>query len=593
MTDLNHFYTQRKNDFLREGRVLALVIKRISLLRIVVALALAVAGYFGFSHPWIWLTLVPLVVVFLFLVAKHGREEGKLDLNRNLVKLNELELKALDHHYSEFNDGRRFVDPHHAYSYDLDLFGPASVYQYLNRCGTVIGEEQLAKDLNQPQISIEKILSRQEAIKELVEKIDLRQWYWAQGHLLHDSTHDNDKLFDWLNGTDVVNGKWKIEFALVFFPILSAALIALTIYNSSFFPLILLFGGVQWFIISFFTKDISRAEAALSKHRKLFEKYATLLSGISSQSFQANHLREILDESVSASQKIRKFSGLVNAFQARQNAIASMFGNSLYLYDLQCLLRLERWRAENRSYVEDWLFKIAEMDALNSFATFSFNNPSNCVPTIHSRLSIEAVDMAHPLINVSERVTNSCTLGMPTHIMLVTGANMAGKSTFLRAVGVNVVLALSGSSVNASSFTCPMLQLVTSMRATDSLVEHQSYFYAELTRIKQIMDQVKSGSPSLVLLDEILRGTNSRDKQDGSIGLIRQFVTSKSLVILASHDVILGELQKEFPDAIRNFCFESEIENDALKFDYTLKDGVAQRANATFLMRKMGILPAN
>ncbi|MEZ4973282.1 MAG: hypothetical protein R2820_08220 [Cyclobacteriaceae bacterium] len=591
MTDLNHFYTQRKNDFLREGEAFALTIRKISISRIVAALGIGLAGYLGFSNSWIWLALVPLVILFLFLVAKHGREQAKFDLNKNLIKLNDLELKALDHHYSEFSDGERFVDPHHAYSYDLDLFGAGSVYQYMNRCGTAIGEEQLAKDLAQAQPSIQKILDRQSAIKELSEKVDFRQWYWAQGHLLHDNTHDNDKLFLWLNSADVVSGNRKIEFALIILPTISVALIALTIYDFAFFPLILLSGGFQWFVISLFLKEISKADATLSRHRKLFEKYATLLSEISSQSFQGNHLREIQNESVLASQKIRKFSQLVNAFESRKNGIANMFGNSLYLYDLQCLIKLERWRAENKSQVESWLSKIAEIDALNSLATFSFNNPSNCFPAIHSNLAVEAVEMGHPLISSSERVTNSCRLGLPEHVMLVTGANMAGKSTFLRTMGVNVVLALSGSSVNASAFSCPLLQLVTSMSATDSLVDHQSYFYAELTRIKKIMDQVKSGSPSLVLLDEILRGTNSRDKQDGSIGLIKQFVDNKSLVILASHDVVLGDLQKEFPDAIRNFCFESEIENDVLKFDYSLKEGVAQRANATYLMKKMGILP--
>ncbi|MGE0589696.1 MAG: hypothetical protein AB7O48_14055 [Cyclobacteriaceae bacterium] len=593
MTDLNHFYSQRKNDFLREGEALAIVIRKISISRIVVALAIGVAGYFGFSNTLVWLGLIPLVVLFLFLVAKHGREKNKLDLNKNLVKLNDLELRAIHHQYREFGNGERFADPHHAYSYDLDLFGVGSVYQYINRCGTAIGEDQLANDLNTPQPSAQKISKRQNAIKELAEKVDFRQWYWAQGHLLHDNTHDNDKLFDWLKDADVVNRKRKVELALIIFPIISAALIALTIYDFAFFPLILLFGGVQWFVVSLFSKEVTKADITLAKHRKLFEKYATLLSGISSQPFHGDHLKAIQNESILASQRIRKFSSLVNALESRKNGIASMFGNSLYLYDLQCLIKLERWRVENKSYVESWLSKVAEIDALNSFATFSFNNPSNCFPTIHYSLAVEGVEMGHPLISSPERVTNSCRLGLSEHVMLVTGANMAGKSTFLRTMGVNVVLALSGSSVSASSFSCPLLQLVTSMRATDSLVDHQSYFYAELSRIKKIMDQVESGSPSLVLLDEILRGTNSRDKQDGSIGLIKQFVAHKSLVILASHDVVLGELQREFPDAIRNFCFESDIENDALKFDYSLKEGVAQRANATFLMKKMGILPAD
>lgn len=170
---------------------------------------------------------------------------------------------------------------------------------------------------------------------------------------------------------------------------------------------------------------------------------------------------------------------------------------------------------------------------------------------------------------------------------------MAGKSTFLRTAGVNLVLAMAGSSVCATQFICPRIAMHTSMRTTDSLVDHQSYFYAELNRLKEIMEQVRSEIPILVLLDEVLRGTNSKDKQEGSIGLLKQFVSHDALVMLASHDVVLGELQKTFPESIRNYCFESEIDNDALMFDYTLHQGVAHKANATFLMQKMGILPRN
>jgi DNA mismatch repair ATPase MutS len=198
--------------------------------------------------------------------------------------------------------------------------------------------------------------------------------------------------------------------------------------------------------------------------------------------------------------------------------------------------------------------------------------------------------MGHPLIASRGRVNNSFKMG-PENIMLITGANMAGKSTFLRTAGVNLILALAGSSVCAKYFACPLISLHTSMRATDSLVDHQSYFYAELSRLKGIMEEVRSNKPMLVLLDEILRGTNSKDKQEGSIGLLNQFVAHDVLLMLASHDVVLGELEKKYPSAIRNYCFESEIENNELTFDYTLHQGVANKANATFLMQQMGILP--
>lgn len=590
MMDLHHFYTKRKNEFKETCEALKKSIQKIAWVRTGVALLFFYVTYLAFSNTNYWYALLPVIVLFIFLVSWHGKIQTRYNLYHNLEKLNQLELEVLDNNYSAFNDGKAYVNPHHAYSYDLDLFGAGSLFQFLNRCGTAIGEKKLAEDLLMAQPTTDSIIKRQEAVKELAQDVEFRQWFWAQGHLLHDSTIENEGLFSWLKESDVLLGKTLYKVLLVLFPSISVALIGLIIYDTSYFPLLFLFGGVQWIFVSFKSKEVDKAERALSHHKVLFDKYAQLMQKIAEAKFTATQLLEIQDEARDASVRIKQFSQLVNAFEARKNGFAAMFGNSLYLYDLQCLYRLEKWRSLNKLMVRGWLDKIAEVDALNSLGTFHFNNPDNFFPVLHDELSIQSEDMGHPLIASKGRVNNSFKMG-PENIMLITGANMAGKSTFLRTAGVNLILALAGSSVCAKYFACPLISLHTSMRATDSLVDHQSYFYAELSRLKGIMEEVRSNKPMLVLLDEILRGTNSKDKQEGSIGLVNQFVAHDVLLMLASHDVVLGELEKKYPSAIRNYCFESEIENNELTFDYTLHQGVANKANATFLMQQMGILP--
>lgn len=592
MNDLNHFYTQRKNEFSLKCEHLKSQIRYIAMARTGVALLILALIYFGFSQSIYWHLIIPFVVLFLFLVARHGKIQNQFDLFNNLQILNGLEIKALENDYSTFDDGQRFSDPHHAYSYDLDLFGTGSLFQFLNRCGTAIGESKLAANLSEAQPNAELIRLRQKATKELAYDVELRQWFWAQGHLLKDSLRKNDNFFNWLKESDEVLGRTLYKVLLVLFPAISLLLIGLAIYDWTYFPLLLIFGGVQWVFISLKSKEINAAESSLSHSKVLFDKYAKLLNKMAEANFSDVYLLKIQEEAQDASLRIKKFSQLVNAFEARKNGIASMFGNSLYLYELQCLYRLEKWRSTNKLMVKGWLDKIAEMDALISFATFHFNNPDNTFPEITNGLSIQAEGLSHPLIAPKERVANSFSIGAPENIMLITGANMAGKSTFLRTTGVNMVLALAGSSVCAQKFVCPVIHLYTSMRATDSLVDHQSYFYAELSRLSLVMNEVRTNKPILVLLDEILRGTNSKDKHVGSVGLIEQFVSNLALVMLASHDVGLGALENKFPKAIRNYCFESEIKNDALAFDYTLQQGIANKANATFLMQQMGILPS-
>ena len=253
-------------------------------------------------------------------------------------------------------------------------------------------------------------------------------------------------------------------------------------------------------------------------------------------------------------------------------------------------IALRNGKHYNGDQFSRWLDLVYETEVLTSIGTFAFNHPTFVFPKIDSELRIKAIDLGHPLLSIDECVPNDLHIGKEQSILIITGANMAGKSTFLRTAGVNLVLALTGAPVFAREYSCPIINLRSGMRTADSLKDHQSYFYAELDRLKSIMDELRSNKPLFILLDEILKGTNSTDKQSGSVALLKQLLPHPCLAMIATHDIVLGKLEEEFPNKVRNYCFEANIENDQLYFDYKIKAGVAQKMNATFLMKKMGII---
>jgi DNA mismatch repair ATPase MutS len=329
----------------------------------------------------------------------------------------------------------------------------------------------------------------------------------------------------------------------------------------------------------------------LSKAREVLKNYARLFELLAHKKVESALMKKHQAIAAEAFEKVKHFSVLVNALESRMNPIAMQFGNGLFLYDFHAVSNLEKWREENASDLPHWLESLSEWDSLLSAATLHFNFPGYAFAEVSLKNQLESREAGHLLIPQTIRVSNNFDLGNPATIYLITGANMAGKSTFLRSLGVNFVLGRIGAPVCASLWRAPLIDLRSGMRTTDSLQEHQSYFFAELHRLQSIIQELRSGNPMLILLDEILKGTNSTDKQLGSRELMRQLKDMNALVVLATHDIALGNLAEQYPKQIANACFEGKIENDQLTFDYTLHPGVAQKANATFLMRKMGIIP--
>ncbi|WP_276367474.1 hypothetical protein [Chryseolinea sp. H1M3-3] len=588
--DLIAFYQKRKENF--EGTLLEVKkqINVISNFRIFVALVFIASLYFGFSYHLILIASFFLLILFIYLVVKHSNLFDQKVHAQNLVKINHLERQSLSGDNAGFLNGSEFIDPRHPYSHDLDIFGDGSLFQAVNRCNTIHGKKLMAQRLGYALDSKQEILDHQEAVREVSLKTDFRQHFQAAGIEIGEQPGDHEQLLEWLKQPPFLYTSAFYKFLLVVLPILTVAAVGLAFVITQASPFAIVLVLIQWVIIGFHIKKINAFHEYVSKKKYTLEKYASILHYFGREEFSSGILKTFSKQANDADIKIKSLASLVSYLNARLNFLASVFVNSLLLYDLQCIYRLEKWKYENSNSLKIWLNVIRETEVICSLGTFAFNHPTFVYPTIDSELKIKAVGLGHPLLSTNECVTNDLYLGKGQSILIITGANMAGKSTFLRTAGINLVLALAGAPVFSSEFSCPIINLRTGMRTADSLKDHQSYFYAELDRLKTIMDELRNDKPLFVLLDEILKGTNSTDKQSGSIALVKQLLPHPCLAMIATHDVVLGDLENQFPSQIKNYYFEANIENDQLSFDYKLKLGIAQKMNATFLMKKMGII---
>jgi DNA mismatch repair ATPase MutS len=525
------------------------------------------------------------------LIQIHGKAfDQKLHLE-NLVRINHDELAFLKGNYNNQHAGLEYSDPQHPYAHDLDLFGEGSLFQYSNRCNTLDGRKKFAQSLLAPRSSKEAILERQKAVHELASLLDFRQHVQASGMEIEELPSDRAQLAQWTKQPANFFGKKVYASIFVIAPLLTIGFIIGAFFLSALMPLAIGFALFQWVFLGIHIKKVNEFHAYISRKKNVLVKYAKLLSLLDNSEFNSSELRKLNDSAHAAGVSIRELASLVNALDARMNWMMSLFVNTVLMYDLQCIYRLEKWKAQHADKLELWLDTATETEVLVSWATFAYNHPEFTFAQIDDTLAISAEAMGHPLIQ-NNCVVNDVRIGENQRIQIITGANMAGKSTFLRSIGVNLVLALAGAPVCAQKFTCSVVGLRTGMRATDSLKDHQSYFYAELNRLKAIVDELQQNKPLLILLDEILKGTNSTDKLYGSIELVKQLIPHPCLALIATHDLALGELEKTQSQAVRNFCFEASIKDDQLSFDYKLKSGLAQTMNATFLMKKMGIIPA-
>ena len=531
-----------------------------------------------------------MVVLFFVFVSYHKNQNDKRRLFVEMIAINSEELGAMADQFDKFDDGQRFVDPDHPWSYDLDLFGERSLFQYINRTATHTGPHKLADYLCTPVVEEQQVRDRQEIARELAEKLNLRQHFAANARVMVKELHDFDEVIRWSRQPVFIEKYRWTKVLAVLMTLITSGIIIAGIIEPAFFRLLIPVVLVNFALLSGFVARTNRFQEQVSKKHNFLRIYAVLLDIIAGEEFKHPELTAIREQSRNASAAIRKLSALLDLFDQRLNLLVGFVLNALVLFDFHMLHKLAAWSMEHQDDFEQWLETAGRCDALFSLSGFACNHPEYTWPAIQEESKgLTAESLGHPMIPASKRVNNTIVISNE-RVVLITGANMAGKSTFLRAVGVNMALAYAGCPVCATEFTTGPYRLFSSMRTTDSLKDDESYFFAEIKRLKKIVDRMKEGEKLLILLDEVLKGTNTTDKQKGSKGLIEKSIGHDVLCFIATHDLSLGEMQEEHRGKIVNYCFESYIKELGLTFDYKIRPGLAKNMNASFLMKQMGIM---
>ncbi|KVV15987.1 DNA mismatch repair protein [Flavobacterium sp. TAB 87] len=566
----------------------------ISILRTLSILAILVMGYFYLdsSDNLYSIAAISFFIGFFILMKIHAKLSFQKKILTALVNINQNEIDFLNREKLPFENGVEFIDFQHPYAYDLDIFGEHSLFQSLNRTATHIGKTTLANLLLKVQPN-SAILANQKAIQELATKIDWRQEFLALAKVGQDSKSQYEVLLRWNKRDNFTFSKW-MTFLMFAVPALFIGFIVAYFITSN---LVLLSYVTYVFILNMiilgrYMKQIQAEISQTSAIDAIINQYSLLVQKIEKESFQSPKLLELQEKlkykNATASNHLKKLSELFSKMDSINNFVTAIFFNGTVLFNLHVLKALLNWKKEHHEVLEDWLEVVGEFEALNSLANNSYNNPDFAFPTLNTDYKIDFTELSHPLLNPETRVGNAVSFH-PQSFVILTGSNMSGKSTFLRSLGVNMVLGGIGAAVCATQGNIHPLPILVSMRLSDSLSDSESYFFAEIKRLKQIMDALEE-QPAFVLLDEILRGTNSDDKRDGTIEVVKKVIAKKAIGAIATHDIEVCLTTDNYPDILKNQCFEVEIVNDDLHFDYKLRDGICRNKSATFLMQKMGVI---
>ena len=560
------------------------------------AIAAIIAVFYFLYSLGIWyviITIILLLVIFTRLLLADLKNKAAITYTAHLININKDELKFVAGDYYGFPDGSQHIPEEHLYANDLDIFGRASLFQYINRSTSEMGSNRLAAYLKDPA-DADIILQRQIAVQELSADTQWRQHLQALGREKQILFTTKTRLENWVQEKPVFSqfAPWKwLRYLLPFFILSVVTLYIFDIVGSGIFYLSLLIFAVIAFQIN---KIVAPIHESLSKITDELEVFSLSIKHIETATFESALLRELqmnfIHQNKEASDEIKQLKKILDKLDLRYNLVLSAPLNILLLWNLQQVLDLEKWKSGHQKNINSWFETLGNLEALTSFATLYFNEPQWVFPSIVPEyFFIDGKEIGHPLISKTKRVNNFIDIKHDGELMLVTGSNMAGKSTYLRSIGVNVVLAMAGAPVCAKTFTVSHVQIISSMRITDNLAESTSTFYAELKKLKTIIEKVNNGERIFILLDEILRGTNSLDRHTGSVALVKQLIKHHAAAIIATHDLDLAKLKDEFPENILNYHFDVQVSNDELFFDYLLKPGVCTSLNASILMKKIGI----
>lgn len=593
MKDTVDFFQKRYDDFEDKALKLKSKSKQLSISRVLTissGIILTVIAANNNQEALLLITLVVTLIVFFTLIKKHSSTKRLLVLNSALKEVNQNELSRANLDLRDLDDGSEFYDAQHPYHEDLDLFGRHSLFPFINRTSTNDGKALLAQWLSNSDHAVAR--ERQKSVRELSNKIEFRQLFEAQGKIHVSQKGAKEGFLKWLGKDDTIRFKGIYLFLLILLPLITIATIVTTSMGITLIGLTFLMIAINLTVIGtvlnrlmLMTKETEngfKSIGSLKEHLSLIEK----------EDFKHEALALLKEQTKTdgkkASESIGELKFLLDSLHNRANLMYWLL-NSVLLLDIYWVLKISNWKSKNQLDIRQWYEVVAEIDSLCSIGGFAFSNPNFVYPDLNNEnFFIEAEMMGHPLIPAENRVSNDFSFKGKGGICLITGSNMSGKSTFLRTLGTNVLLAQLGGPVCCKTFHIGPMQVFTSMRTKDELEESVSSFYAELKRLKALIESINTTKPTLFMIDEVLKGTNSDDRHKGALALIRQLHKTNAFGLVSTHDLVLGGVTNEL-DGVKNYSFNSEIKDTKISFDYKLTPGLCKSFNATQLMKNMGI----
>lgn len=580
-------YQQSLNDNLKKVKS---KIALLGLTRLIVFVGLAYYIYTQWKSFNVIDGLIILigVVIFIWLVKVSANAQSLKEAILAQIKVikNELDQKTNGNNFFSNGDQLKHFN---STTYDLDLFGEKSAFHYINRTHTQYGNEELSNRIIHSNLNIDSLQVDQLKVKAFSDlpamNIELAAYY-----RMEEDKSILKNMQDWIQDNSIRFTTPKVNFLKWLAPILSAILISISIYTESF-----LWASIPLFIFLPIASRIAIKGLSLQQKISAFEiyinKYTSFLESFIKHSDGIEVLKSEHTAAVEAFKDLKKLHAHLEMFESTNNILVKLFLNGYLFYEIHCLAKIEKWKLQHQHSFKDWEHLLGKIEYYVSLGTYAFNHPNYTYPSfVTGKLKIETKEAVHPLM-LENAVSNDFSIGIQEQMVLLTGSNMSGKTTFLRTIGVNVIIGQLGAPVAATYFNYTPLRVYTSIRVSDSLQENTSYFKAELNQLKDIIDQIKEQQePILVLIDEILKGTNSEDKTNGSAAYMKQLMSYDCLCIFATHDLVLSHLEESYPNKMKNYCFESVIENNQLLFNYKIQTGVAKNKNASFLMKLMGII---
>lgn len=564
---------------------------RLGNVRLLLAIIAVVFAWFAFKAHVIsfWWLALPLAV-FIVVAERHTRILHALASAERAVTFYRNGIARIEDRWAGLGEtGERFNDPHHIYAADLDLFGKGSLFELLSSGRTRMGEEKLAGWLLAPP-SLETIHARHAAIAELRQLLDFREDLAVAGEDARVGVRPAE-LMQWAESPPQLRSRWLGMIA----PLLAALAIAGVVIWGTLDTVLPLLVTIAIEAVIFYSLR-KRLDEILHKTDHAFEDLgllSALLERVCATQVQTPLLKSLSQQfdsgSIPASRAVARLRSITGRIRDRENLFLRIFDVPL-LYSVQVAFAAESWRRKHGNNVRHWLVALGEMEALVSLATYSYERPADPFPEfVTGAACFEGKQIGHPLLAGADCVRNDVMLGVRPRVLLVSGSNMSGKSTLLRAVGINTVLAMAGAPVRAQGLRLSPLQVGASIRVTDSLQEGSSRFYAEITRLRQIVDLTMGGFPVLFLLDEVLQGTNSNDRRAGTEGIVAGFLKRGAIGMLSTHDLALTEIGGNRSGDVENVHFQDELKDGRLNFDYILRPGIVSKSNGLELMRSIGL----